>query len=107
MLTGDPHLCRDDLRLEGGSELLRLCETEPEAGQASLLIAFDASDLDLRRPPACNSVTSLTRHTNFAISSHSSREPETYRSRNKPHRFACPLIMPVTSDWAHPLRQVA
>jgi hypothetical protein len=38
-------------RLEGGGELLRLCETEPEVGQASLLIAFDACDLDLRRLP--------------------------------------------------------
>ena len=35
MLTGDRHLCRDDFRLEGGGELLRLCETEPEVGQAS------------------------------------------------------------------------
>jgi hypothetical protein len=51
MLTADRHLCRDDFRLEGGGELLRLCETEPEVGQASLLIAFDACDLDLRRLP--------------------------------------------------------
>jgi hypothetical protein len=49
MLTGDRHLCRDDLRLESGGELLRLGKTEPEVGQASLLIAFDAGDLDLRR----------------------------------------------------------
>jgi hypothetical protein len=51
MLTSDRHLCRDDLCLEGGGELLRLCETEPEVGQASLLTAFDACDLDLRRHP--------------------------------------------------------
>jgi hypothetical protein len=49
MLTGDRHLCRDNLRLEGGGELLRLSETEPEIGQASLLIAFNACHLDLRR----------------------------------------------------------
>ena len=51
MLTGDHHLCRDELRLEGGGKLLRLYETEPEVGQASPLIAFDACDLDLRRLP--------------------------------------------------------
>jgi hypothetical protein len=51
MLTGDRDLCWDDLCLEGGSELLRLCETKPEVGQASLLIAFDACDLDLHRLP--------------------------------------------------------
>jgi hypothetical protein len=51
MLTGDRHLCRDDRRLEGGGELLSLCETEPEVGQARLLIAFDVRDLDLRRLP--------------------------------------------------------
>jgi hypothetical protein len=34
MLTGDRHLCRDNLRLEGGGELFRLGETEPEVGQA-------------------------------------------------------------------------
>ena len=39
--------------------------------------------------PASNSVTSLTRHTNFVTSSPSPREPKTYRNRNKPHRFAC------------------
>jgi hypothetical protein len=51
MLTGDRHLCRDDLRLEGRGELLRLCKTQPKVGQVSLLIAFDACDLDLRRIP--------------------------------------------------------
>ena len=49
MLTGDRHLCRDDLRLDRGGQLLRLCETEPEVGQARLLIAFEACDLHLRR----------------------------------------------------------
>jgi hypothetical protein len=51
MLTGDRHLCRDDLRLKGGGELLRLCETQPEVGQVNLLIAFDACNLDLRCLP--------------------------------------------------------
>jgi hypothetical protein len=51
MLTGNRHLCRDDLCLEGGGELLRLCETKPEVGQASLPIAFDACDLDFCRLP--------------------------------------------------------
>jgi len=36
----------------GGGKLLRLCETEPEVGQASPFIAFDACDLDLRRLPS-------------------------------------------------------
>jgi hypothetical protein len=51
MPTGDRRLCRDDLRLEGGGELLRLSKPEPEVGQASRLIAFAACDLDLRRLP--------------------------------------------------------
>ena len=49
MLAGDRHLCRDDLRLDRGRQLFRLGETKPEVGQASLLIALEACDLDLRR----------------------------------------------------------
>ena len=49
MLTGDRHLCRDDLRLKGQGELLRLCQTEPEAGQVNLLIALEACSLHLCR----------------------------------------------------------
>jgi hypothetical protein len=37
--------------LDRGCQLFRLRETKPEAGEASLLIAFDACDLDLRRFP--------------------------------------------------------
>ena len=51
MLAGDPHLRRDDLRLDRGHELLRLSETKPEVGQACLLIAFEACDFHLRRLP--------------------------------------------------------
>jgi hypothetical protein len=89
MLTGDRHLSLNDLRLEGGGELLCLRETEPEVGQAGLLIALDVCDLDLRRLPASDSVTSLTRHTCFGTGSPSFHEPKSYRSRNKPRRLAC------------------
>jgi hypothetical protein len=51
MLTGARHLYRDNRGLEGESELFRFCETKPEVGQASLLIAFVACDLDLGRLP--------------------------------------------------------
>ena len=42
---------RYDLRLEGGGQLFRLFETKTEVGQARLLIAFDACDLDRHRFP--------------------------------------------------------
>ena len=51
MLAGDRHLRRDDLRLDRSHELFRLGETKPGVGQTGLLIAFEASDLDLRRLP--------------------------------------------------------
>jgi hypothetical protein len=49
MLTGDHHLCRDDLRLDRGYKMFRLSETKPEVGQTGPLIALEACDLDLRR----------------------------------------------------------
>jgi hypothetical protein len=51
MLTGDRHLCRHDLRLDRGCQTFCLGETKPEVGQACMLIAFEACDLDLRRLP--------------------------------------------------------
>jgi hypothetical protein len=74
MLTGDRQLCRDDRRLKGGGELLRLCQTEPKAGQTDLLTRSMRATSTSVVSPARNSVTSLTRHTSFAISSASSRE---------------------------------
>jgi hypothetical protein len=67
MLTGDRDLCRDDLHLQGEGELLRLGETGPEVGQTSLLIAFDASHLDLRRLSGLQRHHQLDPHTSFAI----------------------------------------
>jgi hypothetical protein len=46
---------------------------------------------DVGSSPACNCVTSLTRHTSFATGSHSFREPNAYRSRNKPQVCMLPI----------------
>jgi hypothetical protein len=94
LTSGDRHLCRDDLRLEGGGELLCLCKTELEVRQAGLLIAFDARDLDLPHLPGLQPVTSLTRHTGFATSSLSSREHEIYR---KPEQTPEVCMLPTRS----------
>jgi hypothetical protein len=51
MLTADRHPCRDDLRLEGRGEPLRLRKPETEAGQVNLLVAFDTCELDLSPLP--------------------------------------------------------
>jgi hypothetical protein len=51
MFTSGRHLRWDDLRLDRGSQLFRLGETKSEVGQACLLSAFDACDLNLRRLP--------------------------------------------------------
>jgi hypothetical protein len=53
ILAGGRHLRWDDLRLDCGHDLFRLGETKPEVGQAYLLSAFDACNLNLRRLPRC------------------------------------------------------
>ena len=69
-------------------------KTKPEVSQACLLIAFEARNLHLRHLPRLpeSSATNLTRHTSFGTGSPSSRELKAYRTRNKPHRFACSLV---------------
>jgi hypothetical protein len=84
VLTGDRDLCRDDLRLQDEGELLRLGETEPEVGQTSLLIAFDACHLDLRRLSGLQRHHQPDPHTQFRHQLTLVPRPETYRGRNKP-----------------------
>lgn len=85
-------LCRDDLRLEGGGELLRLYEAEPAVDRPACRSRSTRATSISVVSPACNAVTSLTPHTSFAISSQSPREPKIDRNRNKIHRFACSHI---------------
>jgi hypothetical protein len=91
VLAGDRHLCGDDLCLDRGRQPFCLRETNPEVAKSARssrsMRATSTSDVS----PAPNSVTNLTRHTSLATSSPSFREPKTYRSRNKPQRFACSL----------------
>jgi len=48
-LAQDRHLCRHDLSLQRGRELLGLFKPQPKLGQVGLLITLDLGGLCLRR----------------------------------------------------------
>src|SRR4051794_36609981 len=57
--------------------------------------------------PACSSATSFTRHTSFATSPPSFREPGAYSRRDQPPRVCMLSILvcrlPVKSPWLNPI----
>ncbi|MBV8402520.1 MAG: hypothetical protein JOZ17_27925 [Acetobacteraceae bacterium] len=48
-LAQDRHLCRDDLSLQRGYQLLGLFEPQPKLGQTRVLITLDPGHLGLGR----------------------------------------------------------